>query len=420
MVREIRQVRELTRLPFGVDLLTAMPGGLENQVRLLIEEGASVFVAGLGVPAEVVALCHEADVVVVNMCGKVEHARRAVHAGCDLVVAQGTEAGGHTGQVATMPLVPQIVDAVGASVPVVAAGGIFDGRGPRGGAGARSRRRVGGHPISSRRPRRERCRATRTRCSPPARTHRREPGLFGQDDAGHPQFVHGYFDDHPDELAAFPAQLGRSMGDGAFHLGGRTRSARRRPSSRVLPGGPGTGAIKDLVPAGELVRRFVEEAETALAVSQPTGQGSAETRLGRVGGPGNGTGMRLEPERVPVIAAVGQSISRDSSLGPIELAELAAANALGAASGLGEAIDTLLVVNMLSGRSGPSPASELATRLGLTPFAAATTTVGGKHSSMAHHASGDRDQRRSFRSDACRRRRVRPLGTAPAPIRSAG
>ena len=63
------------------------------------------------------------------MCGKVDHARRALDAGCDIVVAQGTEAGGHTGLVATMPLVPQIVDAVGAQIPVVAAGGIFDGRG---------------------------------------------------------------------------------------------------------------------------------------------------------------------------------------------------------------------------------------------------------------------------------------------------
>ena len=85
--------------------------------------------AGLGVPTEVVELCHRHGLVVVNMCGKVDHAVRAVEAGCDLVVAQGTEAGGHTGQVATMPLVPQIVDAVGDRVPVVAAGGIFDGRG---------------------------------------------------------------------------------------------------------------------------------------------------------------------------------------------------------------------------------------------------------------------------------------------------
>ncbi|MGH9299707.1 MAG: NAD(P)H-dependent flavin oxidoreductase, partial [Acidimicrobiales bacterium] len=107
MVAEIREVRRRTEKPFGVDLLTAMPGGLEDQVRKLIEEGASVFVAGLGVPSEVVDLCHDADVLVVSMCGKVEHARRAVAAGCDLVVAQGTEAGGHTGTVATLPLVPQ-------------------------------------------------------------------------------------------------------------------------------------------------------------------------------------------------------------------------------------------------------------------------------------------------------------------------
>ena len=63
------------------------------------------------------------------MCGKVRHAVAAVEAGCDIVVAQGTEAGGHTGTVATMALVPQVVDAVGDRVPVVAAGGIVDGRG---------------------------------------------------------------------------------------------------------------------------------------------------------------------------------------------------------------------------------------------------------------------------------------------------
>lgn len=129
MVAEMVAVRELTDRPFGVDLLTAMPGDMSAQVELVIEGGASVFVAGLGVPSQVVDLCHDAGLLVVNMCGKVEHARRAVEAGCDLVVAQGTEAGGHTGLVATMPLVPQIVDAVGSDVPVVAAGGIFDGRG---------------------------------------------------------------------------------------------------------------------------------------------------------------------------------------------------------------------------------------------------------------------------------------------------
>lgn len=80
-----------------------------------------MFVAGLGVPREVVDLCHDLNLLVVNMCGKVRHAIAAVEAGCDIVVAQGTEAGGHTGQVATMALVPQVVDAVGERAPVVAA-----------------------------------------------------------------------------------------------------------------------------------------------------------------------------------------------------------------------------------------------------------------------------------------------------------
>lgn len=69
--------------------------------------GATAFVAGLGVPREVVDLCHEHGLVVVNMCGEVRHAVAAVEAGCDLVVARGTEAGGHTGEVPTFALVPR-------------------------------------------------------------------------------------------------------------------------------------------------------------------------------------------------------------------------------------------------------------------------------------------------------------------------
>ena len=127
MTREIRAVRAATKKPFGVDLLTASPRDMVPFVETICAEGARAFVAGLGVPAKVVDLCHRNKVLVVNMCGKVSHAVRAVEAGCDIVVAQGTEAGGHTGQIATMALVPMIVDAV--KVPVVAAGGIFDGRG---------------------------------------------------------------------------------------------------------------------------------------------------------------------------------------------------------------------------------------------------------------------------------------------------
>ena len=129
MVAEIAEVKERTDKPFGVDLLTALPEQMDAQVNAIINGGASLFVAGLGVPREVLDECHRRGVLVANMCGKVRHVVAAVEAGCDIVIAQGTEAGGHTGTVATMPLVPQIVDAVGDRVPVVAAGGMFDGRG---------------------------------------------------------------------------------------------------------------------------------------------------------------------------------------------------------------------------------------------------------------------------------------------------
>ena len=80
-------------------------------------------------PREVIDLLHSKNILVGSMCGKVRHAISAVASGVDFVVAQGTEGGGHTGTVATMALVPQVVDAVGDKVPVVAAGGLFDGRG---------------------------------------------------------------------------------------------------------------------------------------------------------------------------------------------------------------------------------------------------------------------------------------------------
>ena len=172
-----------------------------------------MFVAGLGVPRDVIDLCHDDNVLVVNMCGKVRHAIAAVEAGCDLVIAQGTEAGGHTGTVATMPLVPQIVDAVGDRVPVVAAGGIFDGRGLAAALDARCRRRVGRHALhrdargARRRP------ATRTRCSRPARTARSSAARFtGKTLRVVRNERTQHFEEHPEELKPFPEQLMGAVG----------------------------------------------------------------------------------------------------------------------------------------------------------------------------------------------------------------
>lgn len=264
MNAEMRRVRELTDRAFGVDLLTALPGDLEAQVEAVIAGGASVFVAGLGVPRDVIARCHDSGVLVVNMCGTVRHAVTAVEAGCDIVVAQGTEAGGHTGSVATMALVPQVVDAVGDRVPVVAAGGIVDGR------GLAAALALGATGVWI---------GTRFIATPEAHvvTGYREAILAGRDeDTVITRAYTGktlrairntytqYFTDHPEELQTFPAQIGRSLGDGALHLGARPDTTGIDPGKECYAAGQGLGAIDGIVPAGELVARIVSEAESVL------------------------------------------------------------------------------------------------------------------------------------------------------------
>ena len=124
---EMRKVKSLTDKPFGVDLLAASPESLTASVEIIIEEGASSFVAGLGVPMPIMEKLKKAGLKVMVVCGAVKHAVKAEQAGCDAVICQGGEGGGHTGLVGTMPLVAQAVEAV--KIPVVAAGGIADGRG---------------------------------------------------------------------------------------------------------------------------------------------------------------------------------------------------------------------------------------------------------------------------------------------------
>ena len=104
------------------------PPATREQLRVILEENVPVLVIGLGDTAEVVPLAHEKGIKVMALAGAVKHALSHARKGADVIIAQGYEAGGHTGTIANFPLIPQIVDAVKPR-PVVAAGGIADGRG---------------------------------------------------------------------------------------------------------------------------------------------------------------------------------------------------------------------------------------------------------------------------------------------------
>lgn len=104
-------------------------GGMSDaQMEVVIEEKVPVFAAGLGSPAQWLDRLHANGTVVLSLVGNVKNAERVAHAGVDAVVAQGTEAGGHTGRIGTLPLVTQVIEAID-PVPVIAAGGIGSGRG---------------------------------------------------------------------------------------------------------------------------------------------------------------------------------------------------------------------------------------------------------------------------------------------------
>lgn len=123
----IRATQELTSRPFGINLVLVWPQF--DRLSVCLEEGVRVVSTSWGDPSAYAPLIHQAEAIHVHTVSSAEEACRAVDAGVDAVVAQGWEAGGHVqGQVATLPLIPAVVDAVD-PVPVLAAGGIADGRG---------------------------------------------------------------------------------------------------------------------------------------------------------------------------------------------------------------------------------------------------------------------------------------------------
>jgi enoyl-[acyl-carrier protein] reductase II len=259
---EMREVRRRTDNPFGVDLLAALPEQMLKAIDVIIEEGASAFIAGLGVPRPVIDKCHAAGLKVVSMCGKVKHAVAAEEAGCDLVVAQGTEAGGHTGKVAGLALIPQVVDAV--DIPVVAAGSIVDGRGVAAalalGAqgvwmGTRFIASQEAHAAEKYKKRITEIREDQTivtRCYS-GKTMRVIQNAYVED-----------WERRPEEIQPFPYQAIKTTEDGTFKIIRPDLTEDVDPDRDCIPCGQGAGAINDIPTCAEIIQRVMREAHETI------------------------------------------------------------------------------------------------------------------------------------------------------------
>jgi enoyl-[acyl-carrier protein] reductase II len=252
---EMRAVRKRTRKPFGVDLLAALPEQVMASIDVIIDEGAAAFIAGLGVPEPVIERCHRAGVKVMAICGKVSHAQHAEAAGCDAVVAQGTEAGGHTGGVAGLALIPQTVDAV--RIPVLAAGSIVDGRGLAAALclGAQGvwvgTRFIASHEARAARAYKQRIVEAQGTDTVVTRCY-----------SGKPMRVirNAYVEDwerRGAEIQPFPRQLVASAQAGVMAY---ARDEGTDPARTCMPAGQGIGGIAEILPAKAIVERLLAEA----------------------------------------------------------------------------------------------------------------------------------------------------------------
>jgi enoyl-[acyl-carrier protein] reductase II len=263
--REIHRTRELTDKPFAVDLLAPIPEQIRPHMKVVFEEKIRIFVAGLAVPGPFIAEMHEHGMKVVVMCGKVKHAVKAEQAGADCVAAQGTEAGGHTGEIGSLALVPQVVDAV--EIPVLAAGGIADGRGiaaalALGAKGVVVGTRFCAATEAAAAPAYQRAlvegvdeSTVRTRCytGKPTRTIRNE---YNTEWEGHPQ-----------DIKPYPLQVMHSVQEGVLDYTGRRGDA--DPQRSFMPAGQGLGLIREVRPAGDIMRDLISETAAAIRALQP-------------------------------------------------------------------------------------------------------------------------------------------------------
>ncbi len=251
--KAIRRTRELTTRPFGVNIMPLGPQFTRSRAELVVQEGIAIVTTGRGDPREpIVQLLKDRGIKVLGVVPTVRHALRLEEEGVDALVASGCEAGGHVGRVGTMPLVPQVVDAV--KVPVIAAGGIIDARGflaalSLGACGVQ----MGTRFV-----------ATKESGASPAEKQRILEAV-DEDNV-----VTEIFTGKPVRVLTSPQlnSLLQSMKDGLPVEQARSRLLELRKKKREkdrdftsVTSGQGAGLIHRILPAGEVVRELVSEGE---------------------------------------------------------------------------------------------------------------------------------------------------------------
>jgi NAD(P)H-dependent flavin oxidoreductase YrpB (nitropropane dioxygenase family) len=289
---EIRNIRALTSKPFAVNLLVPpslvdedaaswapvrelwqslsaaereklrgvepmlTPGAVAEQVEVVLDERPAAVVLTFDVPEWFVDACRERDIAVFALVGSVGRAQQAQIAGAEFVVAQGTEGGGHTGYVSTMVLLPAVVDAV--RVPVLAAGGIVDGRGLAaarclGAHGAwMGTRFIASHEAYGHRVYKDRLVAASSKDTTLSRAYTGKPLRTLQND-----WTRAWVD-RDDEIRGFPAQYAVA--------GTRVETGYQDGDLRegMMPAGQGIELVHDLLPAGDIVRSIAADADRIL------------------------------------------------------------------------------------------------------------------------------------------------------------
>jgi NAD(P)H-dependent flavin oxidoreductase YrpB (nitropropane dioxygenase family) len=253
---EIRKVRELTTRPFGVNhVLSQMDAGA---IDMTIELRVPILSLAWGRAGDIVGRAHEAGMKVIHQVNTPEEAGRAASDGADVIVAQGAEGGGHVGAMSTLPLVPQVVDVVN-GVPVLAAGGIADGRG----LAAVLMLGAQGALIG-----------TRFLATPEARGRGHSKDVI-LNALGSQTVASKFFDDVLG--VRWPGALVRSIRNPLLDRWAQRQQDWTLAADQIRPSleaalaagdfviaGESAGVIHDIVPAGELVARIAREAEALL------------------------------------------------------------------------------------------------------------------------------------------------------------